>query len=170
MIRTESLGGSKPKNCPKCGGRGRQIKQACPRCDGFGRLCHEHLQEFVLPLGLRVGETYSLSSFDVETQSEAQIFVEFRVLRHPIFQIENYDLLCEYHIDFDQAPTERQWQLSTPLGSALLTVPPEAKSGDVVRIFGAGAYCNASKKSRGDLVVLLKKKKKSFWKRILRIS
>lgn len=154
------------KPCPKCHGRGRKIERPCERCDGYGRLRREHLQEFNLPPGLKPGEIYTLDSFDVETNSRAEIFVEPHILRHPIFQIDNYDLLCEYHLDFAQHNQAIKLKLNTPLGEVLLTIPETARAGDVIFVKGAGTFGDTRGKTRGDLKVVLKNKKKSFWHKV----
>lgn len=152
--------------CPKCKGRGREIARACERCNGFGRLRRFHNQEFTLPLGLQPHEFYTITGYDRDTKGATEIFIEPRLLRHPIFQIDNYDLLCEYHVDFTDLNQALNLKLTTPFGSVPMMVPTDAQRGDAIRIKGAGLYKDALKKKRGDLVVTLVSKKKSILTRL----
>lgn len=156
----------KPKICPKCRGRGRMIAHPCTECNGFGRLKQQHLQKFTVPVGLRANEVYTLEGVDLETKRPTKIFVELRLLRHSIFQIDKTDLLCEYHLDFKDLHSDLKLYLNTPLGKVPLTIPKNAQKGDCYRISGAGLYKDPRKSERGDLVVTLRNRKKSLWSKM----
>lgn len=156
----------KRKPCPKCFGRGRQVMVPCADCNGFGRLRQFHVQEFSIPVGMLPYQVYTLESFDVQTKSKANLFLEPRPLRDPIFQIDKYDLLCEYHSDLKEHVKKRVVMIATPAGKEKLLIPENAKNGDVLVLPGAGMYQDSTKKKRGDLRVTLRDKKQSWMKRI----
>lgn len=167
VIRRPEHFKEKKKVCPKCRGRGRNIIKRCPRCDGFGRLKRFHRQEFTLPVGMRAFEVYTLSSYDLDSKTQTEIFVESRLLRHPIFQIDNYDLLCQYQLDFQCLEKALRLHVSTPFGKVPIRIPADANKGDVIRIKGAGLFKDKIKKNRGDLIVTLAEKRGSIFRRIL---
>lgn len=156
----------KRKPCPKCLGRGRQVMVPCTDCNGFGRLRQFHIQEFSIPVGMLPYQVYTLESFDVQTKSKANLFLELKPLRDPIFQIDKYDLLCEYHTDLTEQARQRVVMITTPAGKEKLVIPAHAKNGDVLAVFGAGMYQDSTKQKRGDLRVTLRDKKRSWFKRI----
>ncbi|MBF0105650.1 MAG: DnaJ domain-containing protein [Deltaproteobacteria bacterium] len=158
---------TKKKLCPVCKGRGRKITRVCSHCDGFGRQRQYHQQEINIPVGLRPFEVYTLDSYDLETQSRTEVFMEPRFLRDPIFQIDNYDLLCEYHLDFKENTSDAFYNLLTPFGKVPMVISAHAKKGDVLKLNNCGLYKDARKKERGDLLVRLVEKKEPFLKRIL---
>jgi molecular chaperone DnaJ len=161
-------GSVKGSGCPKCKGRGRVMAKMCHGCDGFGRLKQTRNQEFVLPVGMRPGEQYTIDSKDVNSGHKSQIFLEPRPLRDGIFQIENYDLLCEYHLDFKALNSDTQLLLTTPFGNVRLIIPALAKPQNQIRLNGHGLYQDGGKRTRGDLVVTLKEKKESVVKRFFK--
>lgn len=150
--------------CPKCKGRGRLVAKPCLRCDGFGRLKQFRQLEFEIPTGLQPQEIYTLEAQDTENKQKTQLFLEPRLLRDPIFQIDKYDLLCQYHLDFNQVQLPLHLRLTTPYGKIPVTVPGGAKAGDCLVIPKQGLYQNAGKTQRGDLRLTLKSKRKFGWK------
>jgi DnaJ-class molecular chaperone len=115
---------------------------------------------------MRPYDLYALECHDLKTRRPAQIFVEPRVLPDRIFKIENYDLLCEYHMDLLRHKREKRVRLKTPLGEVLLTLKGGIKSGDVQVLPGQGLYMDSSGSARGDLCVLLRHKRDSLFKRL----
>ncbi len=166
VIKRKSHPMAKQKPCPKCRGRGRTITDKCPRCDGFGRLRQSHIQEFFITVGLKPFETYTIQSFDLVTKTHTDLCIEPRPYHDPVFQIDNYDLVCEYHLDFSKHHKELVLILKTPLENVSLTISKNACESDVIRVPGAGLYFSGTKKERGDLLVTLINKKQSLFKRI----
>lgn len=153
-------------DCPRCYGRGRDVQTPCTSCAGFGRLRTNHRQRVNFPRGMRPYDLYALECQDLQTRRPAQIFVEPRVLPDRIFKIENYDLLCEYHLDLLRHKRQKRVRLKTPLGDVLLTLNVGGKSGDVLTLSGQGLYKDSSGSARGDLRILLRHKRDSLFKRL----
>lgn len=152
--------------CPQCEGRGRQIKIVCQTCLGSGRLKKLHKQKFVVPQGLKPGESVSLQSYDLILQKQSQIFIEPRVLRDRIFQIENHNLLCEYHAESKRQNTAHIIYLKTPFGLEKATIPSSVQNNDVIRVLNAGLYKDPLGRERGDLIMKILFKKTSFLKKL----
>ncbi|EKD51024.1 MAG: Chaperone DnaJ [uncultured bacterium] len=166
VIDRQQKKNAKPSPCPRCRGRGRVVTEKCPRCDGFGRLKSHHLQEVYLPVGLRPNEQYTIPSRDLALQTTAEICIEPRAYRDAIFQIDNYDLVCEYHLDFERHVHPITLSLKTPIEDVPLVIDKHVKDGETLRVCHAGLYKDATKRNRGDLLVTIKKKKKGLWEHL----
>lgn len=152
--------------CSKCHGRGRQMTHACERCDGFGRLRQYEMQWIRFPVGMTPGQIYTLDSYDASKKVKSQVFVEPQPLRDPIFQIDNYNLLCEYHLDFTRHRDDIRMKLDTPFGKVDVTLPKEVCRNDVIRVVGKGFYKNSSRSERGDLLVVIRHRSSTFFGRL----
>lgn len=156
------------KKCPKCIGRGRIIEKACEDCNGFGRIAIQTKQEFVISPGFKVNEIYTITGKDLKTNKETNIFVKIKLYKDPIFQIENYNLLCEYHIDLTTLDKNQNILVKTPIDEVPVHLDRNVKSGQVINIPSGGLYTNPTKSSRGDLRIKIIHKKTPFYKKILK--
>lgn len=84
----------KKKICPKCGGRGRQVKKPCARCNGFGRIGKKRRQEVDIPASLSAGKEYTLHARDLKTGKKLDVFVRAELKKPSFFTIENGNVLC----------------------------------------------------------------------------
>lgn len=182
-IVRQSLLARKRHICAKCRGRGRNAALFCERCDGFGRLKQYHTQEFTVPTGLKPFEIYTLEALDKETRLKTQVFVELKPLRHPVFRIEGANLLCELHQSLGDSPlgklplggsplqncaTALDLCLKTPGGEVAITIPPGVRDGQILVVKNAGLFTDVQKKSRGDLHVTIREKKRGLLERLRR--
>lgn len=167
-VQKKKRHGMKRKPCPKCHGRGRNIAVFCPECNGFGRLRQFHMQKFTLPVGMVPGEIYTLESYDTHTKVKAEIFLEPRLLRDPIFKIDNYNLLCEYHLNLSDHHRDVTLTINTPTGRERLFIQKGVRDGDVVTIPHAGLFKDNTRTKRGDLLITVRDRKKSFLNRMYR--
>jgi len=152
------------QDCPQCHGRGRSVATPCQRCQGFGRLRVYHRQRVLLPIGMTPGEIYPLESHDLVSNGPAQIFLQPVLRPHKVFQIENFDLLCQRRVDPSQCG--KTLMVTTPLESTVVELPQEAKTGTVVKVNGAGLYADRARTRRGDLRVVIIIKKWPWWRRL----
>lgn len=157
---------AKRKLCPQCQGRGREMEKPCLSCGGFGRLKRIRRQKFALPLGMTPGGLYTLAGADEKTGQATEIFIQAFFVGDSIFQIDNYDLLCEYLMDFSRHKTSVILNFETPFGKKALEIPQAAKSGDVMIVPNAGLYKNGARTEQGVLKITLKQKKPSLLKRV----
>ena len=165
---TQNLSVDERKICLQCQGRGREIERPCQVCDGFGRVKQNHKQVVKIPAGLSPLGIYTLVSFDLTTQKECQVFVEIHAEHDATFQIDNYDLICEYHLDFSELHEDMVFLFETPLGQQKLVLPATAKAGDVLTLPQAGLYKDATQKEQGDLKIILRAQNKSLVKKWFR--
>jgi molecular chaperone DnaJ len=142
------------------------MEAPCASCDGFGRVKQVRRQKFTLPVGLKPGGFYTLSGADEKTGQATEIFIQALFVQDGIFQIENYDLLCEYFMDFSRHKTGVSLNFKTPFGEKFFGIPAAAQPGDVIIVPNAGLYKNSSRGDQGVLKIILKQKKPSLLKRI----
>jgi molecular chaperone DnaJ len=166
MLVTES---GKQSFCRKCRGRGRQMANPCTACQGFGRLKCRATLEIVISAGLKPGQMVTLDARHPKTGQKFELFINPVLIKNDIFQIENYDLVCEYPIDFGEMSAGLVISVATFFGKKTVTVPRGARDGDVLRVPQAGLYKDATKKHQGDLRVVLRSPKRSFWQGIRRL-
>ncbi|MCP5464492.1 MAG: J domain-containing protein [Deltaproteobacteria bacterium] len=160
---------ARPKICQRCQGRGRMMSHACERCAGFGRLKEHKKYKINIPDFWVPGQVYTASGWDTKTQKPSELFLEIAVKDHPVFEIANHDLLCEYQHDFERHPEGRDVRVQTPMGIALFSIKANAKPKSIVRVAGLGRYTGKDHKARGDLVIVLKQRKHPWWQKVFKV-
>lgn len=154
------------KICPQCEGRGREIERPCLKCQGMGRTPIHKKQKLHIPLGLQPDEKYTLTAYDLDSTKQREVHIRARFLGHSIFQIENYDLICEYHMDFRKHQKDQDISLETPFGPRVIRIPGTARPNQVLTLSEGGLFKNAQKTERGQLKIKLKQKSESWFKRL----
>lgn len=149
--------------CTQCQGRGREMERPCQRCQGFGRLKQNHKQQLKIPAGLSPFGVYTLESFNLNTELPSQVFVEIIPEHNSTFQIDKYDLMCEYQVDFSKLHQDQNLTFDSPLGPQTLVLPAGAKSGDVLILTKMGLYKDITQTERGDLKITLRSRKNNFF-------
>ena len=155
--------GSKPKQCPTCGGMGQvrmqqgffSVQQTCPTCKGRGtviedpcRFCHgqgriqDHKTLSVkVPKGIDNGDRIRLSG-EGEAGSHGapagDLYVQIHVKRHPIFVRDGEHLFCEVPISFSTAALGGELEVPTLGGRVKLKIPAETQTGKQFRLRGKG--------------------------------
>jgi len=155
--------GSKPKQCPTCGGTGQvrmqqgffSVQQTCPQCQGQGCIiqdpcknCHGQgrTQEYKtlsvkIPAGIDNGDRIRLSG-EGEAGSQGapagDLFVQIHVKKHPIFIRDSEHLFCEVPISFATAALGGELAIPTLDGKVKLKIPAETQTGKQFRLRGKG--------------------------------
>lgn len=153
QIKIDSEDEEKRKICPKCMGRGRCVHHPCISCNGFGRIKKLSKQEISIPPSLIPNHVYTLNSRDVKSGKVFTMFICLHLKYHPLFEVENSDILCEYPLASSIAKKGGDVDFPTLWGWDRITVPPNSKTGHVVSLKGKGLQKNAAKNERGDLCV-----------------
>jgi len=140
--------------CPKCHGSGRIIPDPCDKCGGAGRLKTHKTLEVKIPAGIDEGMRLRHSGHGepgVNGGPPGDLFVEIHIRRHPMFERQGDDLLCEMPISFTTAALGGQIEIPTLDGMAKLKIPAETQSGKVFRLRGKGIR-NVRSGHAGDLL------------------
>jgi len=118
--------------CPSCSGRGKVIKTPCNTCKGKGKVRRNHKVNVKVPAGVDAGQTVrvrSEGSVGANGGPNGDLLVDIYIKRHPIFQRENRDVLCEVPISFTQAALGAEIQVPTLDGKVSYEIPEGTQTG-----------------------------------------
>ena len=102
--------------CPRCGGRGQIIQTPCAVCKGKGKVRRNHKVTVKIPAGVDAGQSVRVrgeGSVGSGGGPNGDLLVEIFVRRHPLFQRDGRDVLCEVPISFTQAALGATIQVPT---------------------------------------------------------
>ena len=118
--------------CPQCSGRGKIIKTPCNTCKGKGKVRRTNKVKVKIPAGVDEGQSVRVrNEGNVGTNGgpNGDLLVEILIKRHPIFQREYMDVLCEVPISFTQAALGATIQVPTLDGKVSYEIPEGTQTG-----------------------------------------
>jgi molecular chaperone DnaJ len=127
--------------CPRCNGRGQVITDPCGSCRGQGRVRKQKTLSVKVPAGVDNGDRIRLSGEGEAGRNggpAGDLYVEVRVLDHPIFERDGAHLSCEVPVSFATATLGGSVEVPTLGGNATIKVPAETQSGRVFRLRDKG--------------------------------
>ena len=143
--------------CPKCGGRGKIIKNPCQRCKGKGKVRRNATVKVSVPAGVDDGISVRVRGegcVGANGGPNGDLLVEISIKRHPFFSRDGANVLCEVPVSFTQAALGADIEVPTLDGRVKMTVPEGTQTGTVLRLRGKGIPYVRSK-TRGDQLVTL---------------
>ena len=129
------------QTCPNCSGRGEVITDPCPGCRGSGRQQKQVKVDLRIPAGVADGQRLVLRDEGDPGDNGAprgDLYCDVRLKRHPIFEREANDVICEVPISFTQAALGTELEVPTLFGKAKVRIPRGTQSGRVFRLHGQG--------------------------------
>jgi molecular chaperone DnaJ len=127
--------------CPRCNGRGQVITDPCASCRGQGRVRKQKTLSVKVPAGVDNGDRIRLSGEGEAGRNggpSGDLYVEVRVLDHPIFERDGAHLSCEVPVSFATAALGGSVEVPTLGGNTTIKVPAETQSGRVFRLRDKG--------------------------------
>ena len=118
--------------CPSCNGRGKIIKTPCNTCKGKGKVRRTNKVKVKIPAGVDEGQSVRVrSEGNVGSNGgpNGDLLVEILIKRHPIFEREYMDVLCEVPISFTQAALGATIQVPTLDGKVAYEIPEGTQTG-----------------------------------------
>ena len=118
--------------CPQCSGRGKIIKNPCNTCKGKGKVRRTNRVKVKIPAGVDEGQSVRVrgeGSVGSNGGPNGDLLVEILIKRHPIFQREYMDVLCEVPISFTQAALGATIQVPTLDGKVSYEIPEGTQTG-----------------------------------------
>ena len=118
--------------CPHCSGRGKIIKNPCTTCKGKGKVRKTNKVKVKIPAGIDEGQSVRVrgeGSVGANGGPSGDLLVEILIKRHPIFEREYMDVLCEVPITFTQAALGAEIQVPTLDGKVSFTIPEGTQTG-----------------------------------------
>lgn len=144
--------------CPDCQATGRREGRPCAPCQGRGVRRAVEPVVVEVPAGVdsgtqvRVGGEGSAGPFG---GGRGDLIVSTRVCEHPFFRRQGDGVHCEIEVGVWEALRGARIRVPTPLGEAVLVVPPGTAPGQVFRLRGQGLPRLADG-SAGDLYVTVR--------------
>ncbi len=141
--------------CPKCGGKGKIIKDPCTKCNGKGKVRVNKKISVTIPAGIDNGQAVRArgeGNTGVNGGPSGDAIISIRVKSHDIFERNGADIICEMPISFTQAALGAEIEVPTLDGKVRYKVPEGTQSGTTFRFKGKGMPY-VGYKNRGDQFV-----------------
>lgn len=146
--------------CDKCNGKGETYAKECTHCHGNGTVRKEKEIEVKIPAGVDTGNQLRIKGKGEAGSNggpNGDIYIEFYVKKHPIFEREGNDIYLELPITVSEAALGCKKKVPTLYGNITLTIPSGSKSNDKHRVRGKGVE-NVNSFGKGDMYIILKVK------------
>lgn len=139
--------------CPACSGRGQIIKNPCQQCRGKGKVRRTQRIRVKVPAGVDEGQSVRVRGEGCVGENggpNGDLLTQIHIKRHPIFQREGMDVLCEVPISFTQAALGAQIQVPTLDGKVSFDLPEGTQTGREFTLSGKGIPDVGNPRRRGD--------------------
>lgn len=143
--------------CSDCNGTGYTFDKKCNHCSGKGRIRKNKDLDVKIPAGIDTGNRLRLSGkgeAGLNGGPNGDIYIEFNVKSHPIFEREDKDIYLTLPITITDAVLGAKRDVPTLEGSVKLSIPEGSKTGDKLRIKGKGIE-DVQGGRKGDMYVIL---------------
>ena len=127
--------------CNECEGTGRVFKRTCSECNGTGNVRKKKEIEVTIPEGVDTGYQLRISgkgSAGINGGPNGDIYIEFKVKSHPLFEREDEDIYLTVPLTITEAILGSKKEIPTLTGNVILEVKPGTNSGDKVKLKGKG--------------------------------
>ncbi|MCL1910463.1 MAG: molecular chaperone DnaJ, partial [Kiritimatiellaeota bacterium] len=143
------------QHCPVCRGQGSVVRTPCRECGGNGRKKEKTTILLRVPKGADSGMRVRVAGkgmSGVRGGAAGDLFVEFHVRDHKLFERSGDDLLCHLPVPPDLLALGGEVDVPTVEGYAKLKLQAGTANGKMFRLRGKGAPI-ANGRGVGDLIV-----------------
>jgi molecular chaperone DnaJ len=144
------------RTCPNCHGRGEVIDDPCPNCQGAGRITRERTLSVNIPAGVEEGTRIRLAGegeAGLRGGPAGDLYIFLSLKPHPFFQRDGADLFCRAPISMVTAALGGEFGVPTLDGSdAKVKIPEGTQTGKQFRLRGKGMPVLRSRET-GDLYI-----------------
>ena len=143
--------------CDNCHGKGTTYDKVCSSCRGVGKINRVKEIEVKVPAGVDTGNQLRIAGkgeAGYNGGSNGDLYIEFKVSSHPIFEREENDIYLFLPITIVDAVLGCKRDVPTMDGTVKLTIPEGSKTGDKLRLKGKGVP-DVNSGKRGDMYVVL---------------
>ena len=131
-----------PRTCPNCHGRGEVIDDPCPACGGAGRVTRERTLSVNVPAGVEDGTRIRLAGegeAGLRGGPAGDLYIFLSIKPHAFFQRDGADLFCRVPISMVTAALGGEVVVPTLDGSdAKVKIPEGTQSGKQFRLKAKG--------------------------------
>ena len=143
--------------CPTCHGNGVTFKENCSSCRGTGKVKKTVTKNVKVPAGVNTGNQLCIEGCGekgINGGPNGDIYIEFLVKQHPIFNREGNNIYLEFPITITEAILGCKKEVPTIYGPVKLTIPAGSQSGDKHRLKSKGVQ-GVNSILKGDMYVIL---------------
>lgn len=143
--------------CSTCHGSGITFDKKCSKCHGNGRIRENKTVEVKIPAGVDTGNKLRLSGkgeAGTNGGSNGDLYLEFRVKDHPLFERDENDIYLVLPITITDAVLGCKKDVPTLTGSVKLSIPAGSKTNDKHRLKGKG-IADPQTGRKGDMYVIV---------------
>ena len=130
------------RTCPSCQGRGEVIDDPCPACSGAGRVTKERTLSINIPAGVEDGTKIRLvgdGEAGLRGGPPGDLYIFLSIKPHAFFQRDGADIFCKVPISMTSAALGGQIEVPALDGSATrVKIPEGTESGKQFRLKGKG--------------------------------
>ena len=143
--------------CSVCGGKGVVFDKKCSKCHSTGKIKTNKNLDVKIPAGVDDGIRLRLAGkgeSGTNGGANGDVYIEFRVKEHPLFQRDDNDIYLVLPISITDACLGTKIDVPTIYGPVTMTIPAGSKTNDKQRLKGKGIK-NATTNRTGDMYVIL---------------
>ena len=143
--------------CPKCQGKGKSYETRCSKCSGTGKVNVTSKKEVKVPAGVDSGNQLRISGAGepgINGGPNGDVYIEFNVKKHPIFERNGNDIYLELPITVAEAALGCKKEVPTLYGTVKLSIPAGSESGDKHRMRLKGVQ-SVNSFGKGDMYVII---------------
>ncbi len=144
--------------CPDCNGAGRTFKTTCSKCRGKGHVVKNKEIVVKVPEGVDTGNKIRISgkgSAGYNGGPNGDIYIEFNVKSHPLFQREEEDIYLELPLTITEATLGCKKEIPTLYGNVILDIKEGTQNNTKLKLRGKGVKVPNSLR-KGDMFVITK--------------
>ena len=141
--------------CTNCEGKKFINGAVCPKCSGSGEQSLHKKINVRIPQGVKTGSKVRILKEGNKGRNGGQdgdLYLNITVKKHPHFEIDKLDILCNLPITPAEAALGADILLPFPDGNITLKIPPNTSSGQKLKIAAQGLE-NKTKTKKGDIIV-----------------
>ncbi len=143
--------------CHTCRGAGHIFDSTCSRCKGTGKVKENKDLEVKIPAGVDTGTRLRLAGKGDSGSNggpNGDLYLEFRVKEHPLFERDGNDIYLELPITITDAVLGCKKEIPTLYGNVKLSIDAGAQTGDKHRLKGKGIE-DVRTGSKGNMYVMI---------------
>ena len=129
------------KTCPDCKGNGKTYATICDDCRGKGFVENAKTLTVTIPEGVDEGYQLRLSgkgNAGLNGGPAGDVFLEFKIKEHPLFERDGADIYLEVPITFTDAALGCKKEIPTLYGNIILEIKAGTQNYTKLKIKGKG--------------------------------
>lgn len=143
--------------CPDCKGAGKTYSEKCTKCNGKGLVKQTKEIEIEVPEGVNTGNKLRISGkgeAGINGGPNGDIYIEFNVKDHPIFERDDDDIYLEVPITITDAILGCKKEIPTLDNNVILEIKPGTQNLTKLKLKGKGVK-NVNSRFTGDFYAVI---------------